>query len=679
VTKAVRTLRLPAGLLLVALHGAFACAPAAVERPSTGSMQDPSSARSSSGPFSSDPVAARLVLVHLSDSEAGLLPDEASETGGLARAQAVVAALQQRAGPAGLVLGVGDLFIPSPELSLELDGKSAVLEGNKRLFLQASALGNHELDLGEQFLADAIAEMPFPYLTATVRVHGGPLAKVAAPIAGPTPWAQDVAGKLVPRVKLCAGEREGDRCRGLVVGVVGATTEELRLISAGASGALEVPADLAGVRDAVQAEVEALKREGIVVVVLLSHLQGARREAELIESGLVGVDVVLAGGGENKLASPKHRLAAADVPDRLCAEGPRSFGPPCYPTTLVARDGRPVLLAATGGELRYVGNLITSFDEHGVLTGYDERASRPWPVDEDSLLELRAQVDRDTLAFQQRTRRELEPLLEVVATSDVFLEGAREQVRNRETNFGDLSADAIQSAAVAAGKAPALTLRNGGGIRGPIGSIDAKTNEKSGGPIRVLDLKTALRFDSQIVVVETTHAGLKRTLESALRGAGSSKGHFPQVSSEVRLEYAVDAPEQTHVLEGGRIARLACPGARVRTLIVTSGASSVVVVKDGKLPTPHAKIRVATLDYLAKGGDGWFPGEAPPFVKVEGVTEQTSLRAFLAAEEKAGRWRGGKSYVDGVAARIVPLESGGVAPPELVEDCVQAGAVTGSR
>jgi 5'-nucleotidase len=624
--------------------------------------------------FSKDLVAWRLVLVHLSDTEAGLLPEEGSKVGGLARMQAVTAALKNRAGTDAIVVGAGDLFIPSPELSLELDGKSAVLAGNNQLFLDASAVGNHELDLGEQFLADAIAQASFPYLSATLHVKGGPLAKVVVDVptaeGAATPWASDVKGKLVPRAKVCAapmifgGADGGPRCDGLVVGLVGATTEELRLISSGASSNLAVPNDLAGVRDDVQAQVDALRREGIEVIVLLSHLQGAFREAQLVKSGLHGVDVVIAGGGENRLASRKHRLAEADTPDRLCKDD--AFGQPCYPTTLVADDGKPVLLVATGGDMRYVGNLITNYDIKGVLTGYNQEASRPWPVDEDSLLELRAVVDKPTLAFQQRVHEELAPLLEVVAPSSVYLEGAREEVRNRETNFGDLSADAIQAAAASSGAV--LALRNGGGIRGPIGALDDKTGAKKGAPIRLLDLKTALRFDSTIVVVDTTHAGLARTLESALRGAGTSKGHFPQVSSEVHLEYTTALPEQTHVLDGGRIRSLGCPGARVRNLVVTPpGKPPIVVVKDGKVQTPDAPIKLATLEYLAKGGDGWFPGETPAYVPVDGATEQSTLRAFVTGASTKARWQGGAGYVDGPATRIVPLTDVGAA--ELPAGC----------
>src|SRR5262249_9088801 len=147
--------------------------------------------------------------------------------------------------------------------------------------------------------------------------------------------------------------------------------------------------------------------------------------------------------------------------------------------------------------------------------------------------------------------------------------------RNRETNLGDLSADAMAWSARDQGAQ--LALRNSGGIRASIGIVDSITGQKKGGPIRLLDLKTALRFDSKVVVGDVTHAQLKRTLESALRGAGTSKGQFPQVSSAVKLVYTTDAPEQTHELKDGRIVGVQCEGGRVRDLVVGSD----VVVKDG--------------------------------------------------------------------------------------------------
>lgn len=616
-----------------------------------------------SAPFSTKAAVHRLALVHLSDSEAGLLPDPAQpKAGGLARTRAIIAALKERANGNALVVHGGDSFIPAPELSLDLDGRSALLAGNDQLLLQASGLGNHEFDLGESFLADAIKGAAFPYVTASLEVKGGPLkALVVAPGAA-APWAHEVQGKLVPRAKACAGAWVEGACQGLVVGLVGSTTEQLHVLSKGASQNLLVPKDLEGVRAAVQAQVDALEAEGIKVIVLLSHLQGIGRDLELAKK-LRGVDLLVSAGGENRLASERHRLLPGDVVDRACT----ALGEPCFPTARTGVDGRPLLLVATGGDLRYVGNLTASFDEDGVLVQVDDAVTRPWPVDEMTLLELRARIDGATLAFQERVAGGLEPLLKPVAESDVWLEGTREEVRNRQTNLGDLSADAILWAARQKRPDVVATLRNGGGIRAPIGRLDPRTFEKQGGPIRLLDVQAALRFDGPLVVVDTTHAALARTLESALRGAGSGKGHFPQVSAGVALRYTTDAPEQTHVTEGGKTRAVKCVGARVRDLVITPATGApIVVVKDGRLPTPQAKIALATLEYLAGGGDGWFPAETGLAVsKIPDLTEQSALKGYLAAEEQAGRWRRGAGYLDEdpARARITPVDGAGVVIP----------------
>ncbi|HEY4222305.1 MAG TPA: hypothetical protein VGO62_13210, partial [Myxococcota bacterium] len=264
--------------LALAVVALVACTTPTQKRVGAHTTAAPVSAQPPPIPWSKKSTAAHLTIVHFSDSEAGLLPDDASaDGGGIARAQALISALKDRAGKDSVVLAAGDMFIPAPELDLEIDGKSAILQSDNMLLVQASGLGNHELDRGEQFLADAIAQMQWPYLTATLSVMDGPLKKLYVDGAGPTQWTSDIAGKLAPRAKICVGDRSGDACSGFVVGLVGATTEQLRLISKGASADLAVPNDLNGVRAAVQAQVDALRGEGIKIVILLSHLQGAAR------------------------------------------------------------------------------------------------------------------------------------------------------------------------------------------------------------------------------------------------------------------------------------------------------------------------------------------------------------------------------------------------------------------
>ncbi|HEY0838755.1 MAG TPA: 5'-nucleotidase, partial [Vulgatibacter sp.] len=305
---------------------------------------------------------------------------------------------------------------------------------------------------------------------------------------------------------------------------------------------------------------------------------------------------------------------------------------------------------STDGAYRYLGQIGLFFDARGILTGY-EAGSRPLPVDDRSLADLGVEAAGPAMELERRVRAALEPLSVEVARSSVYFDGDRENVRNRQTNLGDLSADAIawvaRREAARGGPSPAFALRNGGGIRSSIGGVDHETSRRRGGPIRLLDIEAALRFDNPIVLVTTTHLALKETLEAGLRGVGTARGHFPQVSAEVFLAYDPAGTEQIQEPQTGPGAVLQ-PGGRVRTLRV----GEVEIVRDGALLTPAATITFATLDYLARGGDGWFPTVAPiagakPVADGAGVmSEQSALRAYLGHLVASGTWREGLAYVD---------------------------------
>jgi 5'-nucleotidase len=376
--------------------------------------------------------------------------------------------------------------------------------------------------------------------------------------------------------------------------------------------------------------------------VLLSHLQELERELQLVDGGLVDVDLIVGGGGDERLADPGHRLLAGDTPGRACAKAR-----PCYPIVRQAKDGRPVLVVATDGQHRYVGNLLVSFDGDGVLTGFDA-GSRPWPVDDVSLQELSAATVPAAVALEADVRRVVEPLSKPIVLSRVYLEGRREAVRYRETNLGDLSADAMVWAARKSDPRVQFALRNGGGIRNPIGRVDDVSLQVEGGPITPLDVKNALRFDNRLVSVTTSRRTLVETLEAALRGGGAGGGHFPQVSSELRIVYdpARPAQEVTVSLQG-TVTAVAKPGQRIRELTVGSGKSAVRIVADGKILDPEAQITFVTLDYLARGGDGWFPGTAAKLQpKLLDTSEVASFTAFLEDLEARGAWKEGAGWPD---------------------------------
>jgi 5'-nucleotidase len=574
-------------------------------------------------PFSTAPAVATLHLVHVGDTEAGMLADE--HGGGVARAAAVIGALRQRAGHA-LVVHAGDTFIPAPELAVEIPWPAdqstpkptrqrPLLVANNSLGLHVAVPGNHDFDLGESFLADVVRQSTFPWVASTLTVAGGPL----APLWDATPaWLDDPApsaGRLVPRARRCLGERRGDGCDGVVVGVVGAVPETLQLLSAGAT-TVRAPVDVAGTVVALQAQVDALRAEGVGIIVLLSHRQGVDNDLALLDAGLVGVDVIVSGGGENRLVPPGERhLPGADV-DPIC----RREG--CYPVWRRARDGAPVALVATDGGLVTVGSLALSFDAAGVATGV-ERGSRPWFLDEETLLELRAEVDRDLLRLELDTRAALAPLQEVLGEVDVWLEGRRELVRNRETNLGSLTADALLAAARREYADVVAAFRNSGAIRDSIGVV-GPDGRRLGKTVTALDLQSALRFDSAVVVVELSHAELATTLEAALAGAGTGQGRFPQVSAGVELVYSTSGRDLQVRLDGGRVVEVVTPGTRLIRLVVPGATGPIVVVEGGVVQTPAARIRVATIDYLAGGGDGWFPGQRPTVLP----TSSSEHRAF---------------------------------------------------
>jgi 2',3'-cyclic-nucleotide 2'-phosphodiesterase (5'-nucleotidase family) len=620
-------LALVATLLCGLLLGVFAGCKTAATATATTTAKTPAGGAGKNPAFSPAPATAMLHLVYVGDTEAGLVGND-DGVGGVARTAAIISALKRRAGSA-LVVHAGDTFIPAPELSLELvwppdaaTRQSPLLAGNNALGLHAAVLGNHDFDLGESFLADVIKRSTFPYVASTLSVVGGPLAPL---VDDQLTWLESpqARGRILRRARFCMGTLTNNLCDGDVVGVVGAVPESLRVLSAGARTA-QAPMNTSATIRALKPHIDALRAAGARIIVLLSHRQGVSRDIELVEAGLVGVDVIVSGGGENRLANPGHRMLPGLPIDPLCTAEPAG----CSPVWRTAQDGAVVAIVATDGGMRTVGALDLPFDARGQATGI-ESSSRPHPVDEVTLLELRADVDRSLVVLELATKDALAPLSEVVGTVGVYLEGRREMVRNQETNLGNLSADALLKAARAQVPGVVGAFRNGGAIRDAIGTI-SKDGVTSGKDVTVLDVMSALRFDSPVVVVDVSHAELARTIEASLIGAGTGQGRFPHVSADVLLRYRQTGADQEQKIVDGRVDGVVKDGTRLYDLRLTNEDGTVVTVVDkGVVVTPDAVVRIATIDYLAKGGDGWFPATKPTMIGTN-TAEQRAFRDILA-------------------------------------------------
>ncbi len=170
-------------------------------------------------------------------------------------------------------------------------------------------------------------------------------------------------------------------------------------------------------------------------------------------------------------------------------------------------------------------------------------------------------------------------LSQVVGNSLVILDGERGQVRTGETNLGNLITDAMIAESGAE-----IAFTNGGGIRA---SIDI-------GEITKGEVITVLPFGNYIVTKELKGMEIKEVLEHGTSSYPEAKGAFPHVGG---LNYSINSSKDV----GNR----------------------VVDIRVGEKPIDlNKKYVVATNDFLAAGGDGYYMLKDAPLVnEYQGLDE----------------------------------------------------------
>ena len=280
-----------------------------------------------------------LTILHNNDGESQLIDvgPGLTDYGGAARFATLLDDLRWEAlhgprqvGQTGAKRGVitvssGDNFLAGPEFDASLEHGVPFYDTIALDLMEydAMALGNHDFDFGPDVLADFIegfAHSQPTFVSANLRFD-------LEPRLGRLVDAGRIARSVVIRER---GER---------VGIVGATTPNLRFISSPRN--VEVLADVAA---AIQTEVDQLTSRGIDKIVLISHLQDIEGDLALAAE-LEDVDVMVAGGGDELLANDGDLLVPGDT----------TYGP--YP--LFATDGRGVRVpvVTTRGSYAYVGRL----------------------------------------------------------------------------------------------------------------------------------------------------------------------------------------------------------------------------------------------------------------------------------------------------------------------------------
>jgi 2',3'-cyclic-nucleotide 2'-phosphodiesterase (5'-nucleotidase family) len=562
------------------------------------------------GPFT-------LTILHNNDGESQLTGAPADpEFGGIARFAALVHDLQEAAvrepGHGVVTVSSGDNYLAGPQFAASLEKGPPFYDstGLDRVGYDALALGNHEFDFGPDVLADFISGFGpgTPFLSSNLDVAPEPrLAELAA------------AGRIAPSTVV---EEAGHR-----IGIVGATTPALRSISSPRD--VVVGPDVLG---SVQAEVDRLTSDGVDKIVLISHLQNVLEDRELVTK-LRGVDVAIAGGGDELLANPETAL----VPEDERSVDPLSGQPYGYPIRVPDAEGREVPVVTTAGDYKYVGRLVVTFDDQGAVTGVDS-ASGPVRVSgvAPEAVQPDPDIERDVVDPVRAYSAKLAGT--VLAQSAVALEGRRDPgVRTQETNLGNLLADALldagqDRAAEFEVAPPQVALQNGGGIR--------NNDLIPAGQVTELETFGVAPFANFVAVVpDVPRAQFKELLENAVSQIPAADGRFAQVAG-FRFTYDAAGTAQVTAEDG----TITAPGSRVRDVVLDDGT---VLVADSAV-VDGGGVSVATNDFSARGGDSW-PFRDLPFTTV-GVSYQQALADHL-TDDLAGTLTA-EAYPEAGSARI---------------------------
>lgn len=405
-----------------------------------------------------------------------------------------------------------------------------------------AVLGNHEFDYGMEQLSTLLEKAEAQYLGCNIRYTGE---------------GNSVVSSLKPYEIISYGDTD--------VAFVGVSTPESIVKSTPAyfmdeSG--EFVYDFYGgsgeeLYAQVQETVDECRKEGADYVVALAHLgddeaSAPFRSTDLI-AGTSGIDAVLDGHS--------HSVLPCDVVEN--------------------KDGDKVLLSSTGTGLANIGQLVITADGNlsaGLIGDFPDR-------------------DTETASFVKGIQSQYEAELEQVVThTDVSLTTVSESgirlIRSRETNLGDLCADAYRTIAGAD-----IAFANGGGIRA----------DMEAGDITYGDIIAVHPYGNTLCVAEATGQEILDALEMASRStmaetddggdALGENGGFLQVSG---LKYTVDTsiPSTVEVDEAGMF--ISCgENRRVKDVQVMQKDGSYAPIDPDKTYT------LASHNYLIKqGGDG---------------------------------------------------------------------------
>ncbi|XP_040074607.1 snake venom 5'-nucleotidase [Ixodes scapularis] len=314
-----------------------------------------------------------------------------------------------------------------------------------------------------------------------------------------------------------------------------------------------------------ESEIAYLKNQGVNVIVAITHC-GYLRELEIMKQ-VNDLDVIV-GGHTNTFL-----YHGTGFPKENTPEGD-------YPTVVNKTDGSKGLVVQAYYHGKFLGFLQVAFDKDGnVLRGTGN------PI----LLDSTVKEDEDMLKVIEPFKKNATKVInKAVGWSKVLLEQHDDICRVRECNLGNMMADAY-FAHYADMNTPSpdlwsevnAAIINGGTIRAPFPQ----------GPITMGDILTTAPFGQTITTVTLNGTALKQMFEHSVERFSylNRRGEFLQVSG-MRVVYNLSLPSLCRVIS-------------LKTLCKKC---QVPVYKD---VVPEEMYTIVTIDFVAKGGDGFAKAE----------------------------------------------------------------------
>jgi len=576
-------------------------------------------ALSACGGTSDDPPEASftLQLLHISDADGS----DTTALNSVANLSGLINKFRAQYPQQTLTVSSGDNYIPGPRFNAadnqaamrSILGREAVGRGDIAMLnamgVQASALGNHELDLGTGTFKDIVASQSsggqvvwpgaqFPYLSFNTNFSGDVNTSSITGTNGVS--ADELKAKLAGWTRVQVGNQ--------TIGIIGASSPVFKnitsigglVIEPALSAAGEVDVDALAAR--LQLGVDEMTAAGINKIVMLAHMQSISVEKALATK-LKNVDIIVAGGSNTRLADNNDILRSGET----------TAGD--YPFLTKDASGKPVVVVNVDADYKYLGRFMAPFDSQGVLIPqrFDRALAGAWVTSETD--DTAGGVTPSGKVIQIR-----DGLKGVIAAKDgefygltsVFMEGRRAFARTEETNLGNFSADANLAYAQEVVPGVQISIKNGGGIRAELGYVkalagstaapellapqaNADVNRPQGAVSRLM-IEAAFKFDNKLWVFDITAARLHALLEHGVGDVENIGGRFPQVSG---FSFSFDPTGVKGTLASGGSSTT--PG-RVRSLKVGND----VLVRNGVLQgDPNRTFRLVTLNFMATGGDSY--------------------------------------------------------------------------